>query len=115
MIGKWHLGHYQSKYLPHKRGFDEFYGYLSDQLWYYNHKSPHACDGSNCYYDMQRNGAVAEDSIGVYSTFLFVDAFTDVLENEDASNPLLCGMFPSIDRPSLDYPDTRLTHKKPVR
>ncbi|KAH8057358.1 sulfuric ester hydrolase [Aureococcus anophagefferens] len=88
MIGKWHLGHYQSKYLPHKRGFDEFYGYLSDQLWYYNHKSPHACDGSNCYYDMQRNGAIAEDSIGVYSTFLFVDAFTDVLENEDASTPL---------------------------
>ncbi|KAK7241105.1 sulfuric ester hydrolase [Aureococcus anophagefferens] len=88
MIGKWHLGHYQSKYLPHKRGFDEFYGYLSDQLWYYNHKSPHACSGSNCYYDMQRNGAIAEDSIGVYSTFLFVDAFTDVLENEDASTPL---------------------------
>ena len=37
---------------------------------------------------LQRNGAIAEDSIGVYSTFLFVDAFTDVLENVDASTPL---------------------------
>ena len=53
MVGKWHLGHYKKDYLPQNRGFDNFYGYLSDQLWYYNHKSPHACANGVCFYDMQ--------------------------------------------------------------
>lgn len=80
MIGKWHLGHFQRAYLPYKRGFDEFYGYLSDQLWYTTHESPHACLRSGkCFYDMSENGVQAESSIGVYSTILFADVFSTVL------------------------------------
>ena len=56
------------------RGFDNFFGYLSDQLWYYNHKSPHACKGTYCFYDMNHNGHNAADSIGVYSTSLGIAA-----------------------------------------
>lgn len=80
MIGKWHLGHFQRAYLPYKRGFDEFYGYLSDQLWYTTHESPHAClTSGECFYDMSDNGVQAESSIGVYSTILFADVFATVL------------------------------------
>jgi len=28
MFGKWNIGHCNSKYLPHERGFDHFLGYL---------------------------------------------------------------------------------------
>ena len=71
------------------RGFDNFFGYLSDQLWYYNHKSPHACKGTYCFYDMNHNGANAENSIGVYSTFLFTDVVQQILEESDPADPLM--------------------------
>ena len=108
MIGKWHLGHYQSKYLPHKRGFDEFYGYLSDQLWYYNHKSPHACEGSTCYYDMQHNGKIAPESIGVYSTFLFTDTLEFSLQKSNSSIPMFMylswqNVHAPLDPPPMSY------------
>ncbi|MFO0880622.1 MAG: sulfatase-like hydrolase/transferase [Gemmataceae bacterium] len=28
LVGKWHLGHAEEKFLPQKRGFDEFFGFL---------------------------------------------------------------------------------------
>ena len=28
IVGKWHLGYCNQTYLPHNRGFDEFYGHL---------------------------------------------------------------------------------------
>ena len=88
-VSQWHLGHFKKEYLPWMRGFDNFFGYLSDQLWYYNHKSPHACKGTYCFYDMNHNGANAENSIGVYSTFLFTDVVQQILEESDPSDPLM--------------------------
>ena len=37
IVGKWHLGHYMFDFYPTKRGFDSFYGYVTDQEHYYNH------------------------------------------------------------------------------
>ena len=37
MIGKWHLGHFSMEYLPGARGFDTFYGYLTDTVKYFTH------------------------------------------------------------------------------
>ena len=88
-VSQWHLGHFKKEYLPWMRGFDNFFGYLSDQLWYYNHKSPHACKGTYCFYDMNHNGANAENSIGVYSTFLFTDVVQQILEESDPADPLM--------------------------
>lgn len=38
-LGKWHLGFHQSDYLPHKRGFDEFYGILTGGGDHFKHTS----------------------------------------------------------------------------
>ena len=36
-IGKWHLGHYQRKYLPLNRGFTHFYGHYNGAFDYFTH------------------------------------------------------------------------------
>jgi len=37
-FGKWHLGHYQKKYLPLNRGFTHFYGHYNGAFDYFTHK-----------------------------------------------------------------------------
>lgn len=37
VIGKWHLG-FEQKYLPTRRGFDEFFGFLAGNIDYFTHK-----------------------------------------------------------------------------
>ena len=37
-VGKWHLGHYQKKYLPLNRGFTHFYGHYNGAFDYFTHK-----------------------------------------------------------------------------
>ena len=52
-VGKWHLGHNQKKWLPHKRGYDYHYGNLSGCIDHYSHK--------NCLvnlYDFSENGKI---------------------------------------------------------
>jgi arylsulfatase A-like enzyme len=38
IIGKWHLGHFEKKYLPLNRGFTYFYGFYNGALEYFTHK-----------------------------------------------------------------------------
>jgi len=38
IVGKWHLGHYQKKYLPLNRGFTSFYGFYNGAFDYFTHK-----------------------------------------------------------------------------
>jgi arylsulfatase A-like enzyme len=37
MLGKWNIGHCNSKYLPHERGFDHFLGYVGPGHGYMEH------------------------------------------------------------------------------
>jgi len=37
VFGKWHLGHYQRKFLPLNRGFTHFYGHYNGALDYFTH------------------------------------------------------------------------------
>lgn len=39
MIGKWHLGLYEQKLTPNRRGFDSFFGYLGGFIDYFDYKS----------------------------------------------------------------------------
>ena len=38
LLGKWHLGFCDRRYLPADRGFHTFTGFYTDQLDYYTHR-----------------------------------------------------------------------------
>ena len=49
MVGKWHLGHTLETHTPNARGFDEFFGHLHTQVFYWSHKTSGG-------HDLQYNG-----------------------------------------------------------
>jgi arylsulfatase A-like enzyme len=61
MLGKWHLGQWEKKFLPNQRGFDHHYGHYNGVIDYYKHTR-------NNILDWHRNGRpLVEEG---YSTYL---------------------------------------------
>ena len=85
MIGKWNLGHFDERYLPHSRGFDSFLGFMGDQETYYAHRAfgtMHPENRSFC--DLMATTAsggveVGACHVGVYSTDLYTDRLASVI------------------------------------
>ena len=68
--GKWHLGYCNESYLPTRRGFDTFFGHLTEQTDHYTRmleKNKYAGHG----YDLRRGEAVTREGAGVYSSQLW--------------------------------------------
>jgi arylsulfatase A-like enzyme len=88
MFGKWHLGGSEDnafntpEYLPHKRGFDYFYGFLHGAIDYYTHERKDLGK-----LDWQRNGkAVVE--VG-FTTDLLADDAARKVASRDKAKPFL--------------------------
>ncbi|MFM7319211.1 MAG: arylsulfatase B [bacterium] len=88
MFGKWHLGGSEDntfntpEYMPHKRGFDYFYGFLHGAIDYYTHERKDLGK-----LDWQRNGKpVVEEG---FTTDLLADDARRMIQERDKSKPFL--------------------------
>ncbi len=81
MCGKWHLGGGTGEaYLPHHRGFDHFYGFVSGAVDSYTHVNSRTGE-----VDWQRNGAtVIEEG---YSAYLLADECVGLIQDRDPTRP----------------------------
>lgn len=115
LIGKWHLGHFATEYMPAARGFDSYYGYLTDTVKYYTHKYPDSFQG-NSFYDLVKqessmanyplNYSSDDDARGEYTTTLFTAAADNVMSAHDPSEPLFLFMsFQNVHEPHTPAPE----------
>ncbi|KAM7315562.1 arylsulfatase B-like [Ixodes scapularis] len=86
MIGKWHLGFFQTPYVPMKRGFDTFFGLYTGSNDYYNHTS----GSDHIGLDFRENETPVFNETGHYGTNLFTDRFITLVENRNKSKPFFC-------------------------
>ncbi|MBL8177503.1 MAG: arylsulfatase [Bryobacterales bacterium] len=78
IVGKWHLGHTNRRFLPNARGFHHFYGHVNAEIDYFTHTK---LDGL----DWQRNGkGVREEG---YATDLLGAEAVRWLESRDRARP----------------------------
>lgn len=107
IVGKWHLGFHDPKWLPTRRGFDTHYGHYNGAIDYFTHER----DGG---FDWHRDEMTNRDE--GYSTTLLADEAVRIVENADASRPLFLYVpFNGVHSP-MQAPEDRLAkyaHLKP--
>ncbi|WP_245749417.1 arylsulfatase B [Gemmobacter aquatilis] len=79
MVGKWHLGHGDTKYWPRARGFDSFYGALVGEIDHYEH-------ASHGIKDWYRNEELIDEE--GFDNTLFGQEATRVIEAHEGDHPL---------------------------
>ena len=80
MVGKWHEGFFQRKYLPVNRGFDTSSGFLSGAEDHFN-------QSWDCAVDFWRNNAT-DNRNGTYYAYLYKDDLKAIFAAHDKSDPL---------------------------
>ncbi|MHC4991029.1 MAG: sulfatase-like hydrolase/transferase [Planctomycetota bacterium] len=101
LVGKWHLGgSVNPAHLPHRRGFDTFYGFLGGTVDAYEHVQPR-----RQIPDWQRNGEQIREQ--GYCTDLLTDEAVRLIEGRDDERPFFLVLsFRAVHRPLQPPPGT---------
>ena len=79
MVGKWHEGFHQKKYLPINRGFDTMSGFLGGA-------EDHMTQKIWCAVDYWKNDAI-DTRNGTYDADTYKDDLTNIIKNHNPSDP----------------------------
>ena len=119
VVGKWHLGFYREKFIPTRRGFDSFYGFLTGGQDYYTHRNRLGFPASGYKflngYDFWRDEKLERDVVGKYTTNLFAREAERIIQEHDPQNPLF--LFLSFQAPHspLQVPERFLKQYKNIK
>jgi len=92
IIGKWHLGHADTKYWPRQRGFDYQYGAMIGELDYYSHSDAGVLDW------FRNNEPVHEEG---YTTQLIGDDAVRFINEQKESTPFY--LYLAFNAPHTPY------------
>lgn len=116
MIGKWHLGHFSETFLPQHRGFDSYFGYVSDMHDPLSHKYPHEVDGMRVSDLMMADKNQAPSYVeadGYYDAIMFTDRARDLIAHHDIGVPLFLYMaHQNTHTPFDELPDEWFTEEQ---
>ncbi|XP_017539299.1 arylsulfatase B [Pygocentrus nattereri] len=112
MVGKWHLGMYKKECLPTRRGFDSYFGYLTGSEDYFSHNrcSPITpLNVTRCALDLRDGEEVATSYSGAFSTELFTQKATSIIQQHKADKPLFLYMALQAVHAPLEVPERYVT------
>ncbi|XP_066269664.1 arylsulfatase B-like [Branchiostoma lanceolatum] len=108
LVGKWHLGHFKEEYLPTRRGFDTFYGFLGGGEDYFTHRIPNEIvETPETYraFDFWDGTSPCLDVNGTYSTHLFARKSIELISRHDKNKPMFLYLpFQAVHAP-LEAPE----------
>ncbi|KAH8052915.1 hypothetical protein JL720_14851 [Aureococcus anophagefferens] len=80
MVGKWHLGHYNARYLP--TGFEDHFNHVSEVSFC-------GMDGAGCWFDLKNGTTPVTNRTGDYGLYILRDVASQKIRSRDPSKPLL--------------------------
>ena len=104
LVGKWHVGYCHEDYTPNKRGFDTFFGALSQQADHYTriHEINRFIGAG---YDLWRNGNISYEGKGKYSTHLWEEETISLINSMNSSSPWFIQLAPTAAHTPFQAPD----------
>lgn len=108
LVGKWHLGFCERKYLPTERGFDSHLGHYNGWINYYQKLHDSELKQGYIGYDLHQDGNIYKEAgPEKYVTDLYTEEAVSIIEDHNYKNPLFLSiqhLAPHIGNYAMEAP-----------